>query len=94
MEQTHVLLAVDGILDHRRADIVFSRVGVQALTDVVVADPMGANMVSSAAHIGPGMQPLMRPGSRRRRMPFVIPGIYFTPLRLRFLQGETLLVKL
>ncbi|CAM6103290.1 unnamed protein product [Calypogeia fissa] len=28
---------------------------------------------------------LMRPGSRRRRMPFAITGIYFTPLRLRFL---------
>ncbi|CAM6102357.1 unnamed protein product [Calypogeia fissa] len=50
-EQTHVLLAVDGIPDRRRADIVFSRAGVRALADVVVADPTGASMVSSAAHI-------------------------------------------
>ncbi|CAM6129749.1 unnamed protein product [Calypogeia fissa] len=32
-------------------DIVFSWAGVRALADVVVADPIGANMVSSAAHI-------------------------------------------
>ncbi|CAM6096723.1 unnamed protein product [Calypogeia fissa] len=51
MEQTHVLPTVDGIPDQRRADIVFSRAGVQALVDVVVADPMGASMVLSAAHI-------------------------------------------
>ncbi|CAM6103962.1 unnamed protein product [Calypogeia fissa] len=50
-EQTHVLSAVDGILDTRRADIVFLRAGVRALADVVVADPTGASMVSSAAHI-------------------------------------------
>ncbi|CAM6099499.1 unnamed protein product [Calypogeia fissa] len=49
--QTHVLPAVDGIPDRRRADIVFSRAGVRALADVVVADPTGASMVSSAAHI-------------------------------------------
>ncbi|CAM6110377.1 unnamed protein product [Calypogeia fissa] len=51
MEQTHVLPTVDGIPDRRRADIVFSRAGVQSLADVVVADPTGASMVSSAAHI-------------------------------------------
>ncbi|CAM6087761.1 unnamed protein product [Calypogeia fissa] len=50
-EQTHVLPVVDGIPDRRRADIVFSRAGVRALADVVVADPTGASMVSSAAHI-------------------------------------------
>ncbi|CAM6117876.1 unnamed protein product [Calypogeia fissa] len=50
-EQTHVLPAVDGILVRRHADIVFSRVKVWALADVVVADPMGASMVLSAAHI-------------------------------------------
>ncbi|CAM6120862.1 unnamed protein product [Calypogeia fissa] len=50
-EQTHVLPAVDGIPDRRRVDIVFSQVGVWALVDVVVADPMGASMVSSATHI-------------------------------------------
>ncbi|CAM6086720.1 unnamed protein product [Calypogeia fissa] len=50
-EQTHVLPAVGGIPDRRRADIVFSRAGVQSLADVVVADPTGASMVSSAAHI-------------------------------------------
>ncbi|CAM6097003.1 unnamed protein product [Calypogeia fissa] len=51
MEQTHVLPAVDGIPDWRQADIGFLRAGVRALADVVVADPMGANMVSSVAHI-------------------------------------------
>ncbi|CAM6084315.1 unnamed protein product [Calypogeia fissa] len=50
-EQTHVLPAVDGILDRRRTDIVFSQAGVRALADVVVADPMVASMVSSAVHI-------------------------------------------
>ncbi|CAM6129870.1 unnamed protein product [Calypogeia fissa] len=50
-EQTHVLPAVDGIPDRRRADIVFLQAGVRALADVVVADPTGASMVSSAAHI-------------------------------------------
>ncbi|CAM6098052.1 unnamed protein product [Calypogeia fissa] len=50
-EQTHVLPAVDGILDRRRADIVFSWAGVRALADVVVADPTGASMAVSAAHI-------------------------------------------
>ncbi|CAM6088894.1 unnamed protein product [Calypogeia fissa] len=50
-EQTHVLPAIDGISDRRRADIVFSWAGVRALADVVVADPTGASMVSSAAHI-------------------------------------------
>ncbi|CAM6107375.1 unnamed protein product [Calypogeia fissa] len=42
---------VDDIPDRRRADIVFSQAGVQSLADVVVADPTGASMVSSAAHI-------------------------------------------
>ncbi|CAM6086617.1 unnamed protein product [Calypogeia fissa] len=51
MEQTHVLPTVDGIPDRRWADIVFSRAGVRALVDVVVAYPTGASMVSSAAHI-------------------------------------------
>ncbi|CAM6087665.1 unnamed protein product [Calypogeia fissa] len=50
-EQTHVLPAVDGIPDRRRADIVFSRAGVWALADMVVADPTGASMVSLAAHV-------------------------------------------
>ncbi|CAM6084321.1 unnamed protein product [Calypogeia fissa] len=49
-EQTHVLPAVDGIPDRRRADIVFLRAGVRALANVVVVDPMGASMVASAAH--------------------------------------------
>ncbi|CAM6086568.1 unnamed protein product [Calypogeia fissa] len=31
--------------------IVFSRAGVQALADVVMVDPTGASMVSSATHI-------------------------------------------
>ncbi|CAM6092938.1 unnamed protein product [Calypogeia fissa] len=31
------------------------------------------------------MRPLTWPGSRRRRMPFAILEIYFTPLQLRFL---------
>ncbi|CAM6120824.1 unnamed protein product [Calypogeia fissa] len=51
MEQTHVLPAIDSIPDRRRENIVFSRAGVRALVDVVVADPTGASMVSSAAHI-------------------------------------------
>ncbi|CAM6100549.1 unnamed protein product [Calypogeia fissa] len=50
-EQTHVLLVIDGIPDRRWADIVFSRAGVRSLADMVVADPTGASMVSSAAHI-------------------------------------------
>ncbi|CAM6108781.1 unnamed protein product [Calypogeia fissa] len=50
-EQTHVLPTVDGIPDWRRADIVFSQAGVQTLVDVVVPDPMGASIVSLAAHI-------------------------------------------
>ncbi|CAM6092536.1 unnamed protein product [Calypogeia fissa] len=50
-EQTHVLLTVDGIPDRRHANIVFSQAGVGALVDVVVADPMGASMVLSVAHI-------------------------------------------
>ncbi|CAM6105100.1 unnamed protein product [Calypogeia fissa] len=51
MEQTHVLSAVDGIQDRRIANVVFSWAGVRALVDVVVADPRGASMVLSAAHI-------------------------------------------
>ncbi|CAM6091955.1 unnamed protein product [Calypogeia fissa] len=50
-EQTHVLPAVDDIPDRRQADIIFSRAGVRALADVVVVDPMRANVVSLAAHI-------------------------------------------
>ncbi|CAM6100755.1 unnamed protein product [Calypogeia fissa] len=48
-EQTHVLPTVDGIPDWRQANIVFSRAGMQSLVDVVVSDPTGASMVSSAA---------------------------------------------
>ncbi|CAM6126106.1 unnamed protein product [Calypogeia fissa] len=50
-EQTHVLPVVHGIPDRRWEDIVLSQAGVGALADVVVADPTGASMVSSAAHI-------------------------------------------
>ncbi|CAM6128572.1 unnamed protein product [Calypogeia fissa] len=50
-EQTHVLPAVDGISDRRRVDIVFLRAGMQSFVDMVVADPTGASMFSSAAHI-------------------------------------------
>ncbi|CAM6107165.1 unnamed protein product [Calypogeia fissa] len=50
-KQTHVLPTVDGIPNRRRADIVFLRAGVRALADMVVMDPTGASMVSSAAHI-------------------------------------------
>ncbi|CAM6092124.1 unnamed protein product [Calypogeia fissa] len=50
-EQTYILPAEDGIRDRRRVDGVFSWARVQALADVVVADPMGASMVSLAAHI-------------------------------------------
>ncbi|CAM6103094.1 unnamed protein product [Calypogeia fissa] len=51
LEQTHVLPVIDGIPDRRRVDIVFSRAGMRALADVVVADPTRASMVSSTAHI-------------------------------------------
>ncbi|CAM6101217.1 unnamed protein product [Calypogeia fissa] len=51
MEQTHVLPMVDGIPDRRRVDIVFLQAGVQALADVVMADPMRASKVSLVAHI-------------------------------------------
>ncbi|CAM6094730.1 unnamed protein product [Calypogeia fissa] len=51
-EQTHILLAIDGIPDWRHADIVFYQVGVGALANVVVVvDPTRASMVSSATHI-------------------------------------------
>ncbi|CAM6114091.1 unnamed protein product [Calypogeia fissa] len=70
-EHTHVLLAVDDIPDQRWANIVFSRDGVWALADVVVVDSIGANMVSSVAHIL-GMRPLTQPRSRRKRISFAI----------------------
>ncbi|CAM6091882.1 unnamed protein product [Calypogeia fissa] len=82
MEETHVLSTVDGILDQRCADNVFSWAGVRALVDIVVADPIGASMVSLAAHIlghaASHMAQLMH-------MSCIIAVTYFIPLLPRFL---------
>ncbi|CAM6108831.1 unnamed protein product [Calypogeia fissa] len=78
MEQPHVLPAVDGIPDRRRADIFFSQAGVRSLADVVVADPTRASMVSSIGHI-PGHA--ASHAARLKEEPYAIrhPGDLFYP---------------
>lgn len=48
---SHVLPPRDGVVDWRQADLVFSRVGVCVLGDVVVAKPDGGSNVTVVAHV-------------------------------------------
>lgn len=41
----------DGILDRRRAEVIFSWAGVRALGDVVIADPTSGALVATDAHV-------------------------------------------